>query len=446
MSDIWDVVVVGAGPSGCITAEQLHRQRYKVLLIDAGPDLESGERLREVDRREWPFQVVGESFDWYRVHAIGGRTQLWGGWCYRFPDIVFQRGGWPFDRQALDPSYETAKSYLNLQRGTLSERFSALGRELKLPIFPKVAARTGKNQNWTPQALSVAKQARTYLPALHLEHESGQATSLACLDMRLEKQIKLRARSYVLAASPIETARLLLCSKLGSESSRIGKGLVDHMVASYVLLEPEPPKPCDDSLETSALVENFVNLDEETKRTYPGGFTIELTGPISLQTLDLERMVPKVEEDSWRATQIHAMGECFPHEKRFVSLDYSESDVTGRPVPCIHMEWSKAEKSMAEDMKQACEQLADTLAVPGSKLLQFADPLTAGAGHEAGTCAMGKSPSAPCTPHGRLRALQNVWVADASTMPTSGDRHPTLTILAQAVRAADDCARWLARQ
>lgn len=446
MSDIWDVVVVGAGPAGCVTAEQLHRQGYKVLVIDAGPDTKPGESLREVERRAWPFKVVGESFDWYRMHAIGGRTHLWGGWCYRFPNIVFQRGGWPFDRQALDPSYETVQNYLSLQHGALSERFSALSRELELPIYPKVAARTGKNQNWTPQVLSVASQARTYLPALHLEHESGQATSLACFDMRLEKQIKLQARSYVLAASPIETARLLLCSELESVSPRIGKGLVDHMVASYVLLEPEPPEPCDDSLKISALVENFVNLNEDTKRPYPGGFTIELTGPSSLQTLDLERMVPGSEVNGWRATQIHAMGECFPHDKRFVTLDYSESDITGRSIPCIHMEWSEAEESLAEDMKQACSQLADTLAIPGSKLLKFTDPLTAGAGHEAGTCAMGNEPSHPCTPYGRLRALQNVWIADASTMPTSGDRHPTLTILAQAVRAADDCAQWLARQ
>jgi choline dehydrogenase-like flavoprotein len=61
----------------------------------------------------------------------------------------------------------------------------------------------------------------------------------------------------------------------------------------------------------------------------------------------------------------------------------------------------------------------------------------AGAGHEAGTCAA----RGLVDGEGRLRALGNVWIADASTMPTSGDRHPTLTLLANATRTADAIAR-----
>jgi hypothetical protein len=44
---------------------------------------------------------------------------------------------------------------------------------------------------------------------------------------------------------------------------------------------------------------------------------------------------------------------------------------------------------MAADMRRACVGLADAIAVPGSKLIPFLDPLQPGAGHEAGTCAMG---------------------------------------------------------
>ena len=65
------------------------------------------------------------------------------------------------------------------------------------------------------------------------------------------------------------------------------------------------------------------------------------------------------------------------------------------------------------------------------------DPLLSGAGHEVGTCVMGRSDDAACDPRGRLRALDNVWIADASVMPTPGDRHPTLTLLAHAWRVAE---------
>jgi len=41
---------------------------------------------------------------------------------------------------------------------------------------------------------------------------------------------------------------------------------------------------------------------------------------------------------------------------------------------------------------------------------------------------MGVGAEAPCTPWGRLRAVDNVWIADASVFPSAGDRHPTLTV------------------
>jgi choline dehydrogenase-like flavoprotein len=58
---------------------------------------------------------------------------------------------------------------------------------------------------------------------------------------------------------------------------------------------------------------------------------------------------------------------------------------------------------------------------------------------------MGRDESAPCDSWGKLKVLDNVWVADASVMPTAGDRHPTLTLLAHAARVADSVARWLQR-
>ncbi|HEY4858856.1 MAG TPA: GMC oxidoreductase [Xanthobacteraceae bacterium] len=64
--------------------------------------------------------------------------------------------------------------------------------------------------------------------------------------------------------------------------------------------------------------------------------------------------------------------------------------------------------------------------------------------HEAGTCAIGAGTSAPCDPWGRLRAIDNIWVADASVFPSAGDRHPTLTVLAHALRVARSVQRRLA--
>jgi len=439
----WDAIVVGAGPAGTLAAERLTELGHRVLLLDAGPRLRPGERAPEVDRRSWRYTVVGGSFDWYRVRAVGGRAHLWGAWSYRFPDVVFRRGGFPYGAAALTRYYADAERRIGVVDGTLDERYRRVARELGLSIAPKrgpVRIRGGKRELWTPLRHHVARTARAYRAALRLEHAHGHAQSLAVLDLLREREQVLRPRAIVLAASPIETARILLESDLGGG---VGRGLVDHMVASFLLLEPRP-KPSDAGrgpFPGSALVHDLVNTTADDRESYPGGVSIELSGPLPLDALGVERMVPGDEVEGWSATQLHAIGELFPHKKRYVDLDPTQRDALGRRVPRVHVGWSAAERRMAEDLRRACISLADAIAVPSSKVIPLLNPLQPGAGHEAGTCAMGPV----CDRFGRLHALDNVWIADASVMPTAGDRHPTLTILAHALRAADNVARFLAR-
>jgi choline dehydrogenase-like flavoprotein len=443
----WDAVVVGAGPAGTLAADRLASLGHRVLLLDAGPRPARGERVLEVDRRAWPFDTSGGSFDWFRVRAVGGRAHLWGGWAYRFPARTLERAGWPCDCAALDPLYDELEARLGVVDGRLDDRYVELGRRLGLSVLPKRGALGRRGLVWTPLEVPVARRARVHRVALRLEHGKGIAEALRTLSLATGRESPLRARAYVLAASPIETARILLASDLGPKARAVGRNLVDHMVASYVLVEPAPPPPLAGRgpFPGAALVESFVNLDDASARPYRGGFSIELGGPTSLEEVNLERMVPGDEVARHRATQIHALGELFPHRARFVDLDAERRDQAGAAVARVHVAWTRAEERMARDLRTACTELADALALPGSRLVPVVDPLQAGAGHEAGTCAMGPPERAACDEHGRLRALDNVWIADASALPTAGDRHPTLTLLAHALRAADDVARHLAR-
>lgn len=230
----------------------------------------------------------------------------------------------------------------------------------------------------------------------------------------------------------------MLTSDVDAARWGIGRTLTDHMVTSHVLLEPQPPpEPAGRGpFPGAVLFPNFVNTNAASRRSYPGGFSFEVTGPVPLTSLGLERLVPTGELDGWSATQVHGLGELFPHAGRYVDLDPLERDTLGRPVPRIHAAWTEEERTMADEMKRCAVTLADAMAIPGSRVIPFSDPLTAGAGHEASTCPMGRAPSFPCRPDGRLRACMNIWVADASVLPTSGDRHPSLTVLAHAHRVA----------
>ena len=58
--------------------------------------------------------------------------------------------------------------------------------------------------------------------------------------------------------------------------------------------------------------------------------------------------------------------------------------------------------------------------------------------HSAGTCRMGEDPAtSACDRDGRLHGSENVYVADASLLPTNGSVNPCLTTMANAWRVAE---------
>ena len=55
-------------------------------------------------------------------------------------------------------------------------------------------------------------------------------------------------------------------------------------------------------------------------------------------------------------------------------------------------------------------------------------------GHQCGTIRIGLDPAkAPLDPYCRSFDHPNLWVVDASTLPTSAAVNPTLTVVAQAL-------------
>ena len=86
-------------------------------------------------------------------------------------------------------------------------------------------------------------------------------------------------------------------------------------------------------------------------------------------------------------------------------------------------------------MAAACVQVAEALAWLGAELVPDHDPqMWRTFFHEAGSCAMDRGVDSACNAWGRLRPLDNLWLADASVLPSAGDRNPTLTVLAHASR------------
>jgi choline dehydrogenase-like flavoprotein len=65
--------------------------------------------------------------------------------------------------------------------------------------------------------------------------------------------------------------------------------------------------------------------------------------------------------------------------------------------------------------------------------------------HEAGTCAMGRTPRDSVTDrYGGVWGTPRLFIADASVMPTALGTYPTLTLVALALRTAAHIAAGLA--
>lgn len=439
----WDVVVVGAGPTGILATEYLRAAGLRVLLLEAGRRQRRGRgALTSSDNPHWRFQSVGGSCKWLRAHGVGGGSLVWGGWTNRFSEAVFR--DWPYHITTLAPAYAEVERWLGVVEGILDPRYRRAAAALGLPFRPRRGTKLGR-ATWTARSRPAARSAKTETVAVTLDLEGEHARAIEVLDPEGRSEA-ISARAFVIAASPIETCRLLLAS--GVSHPALGRSLVDHMSVSYLLVESraEVPKGERGPFPGSAFIPRFVNLKATDKSKYQGGFSIEIVGPWPLHAAgaDMLRGMGMSVRRGMRHTFITALGELSHHPERYVDLAPRAHDAFGRRLPRLHLAWSDEERLMAADMSDTCVAVGEAIATPGAELIHYHEPFSAPTVfHPAGTCAMGKSDAFPCDPNGRLRALLNVFIADASVFPSAGDCHPTLTTLAHTLHMTKELERWL---
>lgn len=386
---------------------------------------------------------------------MGGRSLLWGGWCERMDaqnvrDARTLGVPWPVSLKELAPYYGVAERQLGVCKSTVPPFFQQLTCKLGLRVTAKQAAvLPTKTRALCGLDLPCPIKLRSQAVATRLTVVKGRIREAEIFDGRTGKTQLMPVSAVVLCASPIETTRLLLASGINGESGQVGTGLVDHLVATCiaVLPHPAPSSGAPGPLERCALIPRFVNVGRRCRRDYRSGFTVEVVGPIALNELGTAGVrslgIDAKEAKQFSYCLVHAIGEAHPHERRSVTLDPNESDSLGRRIPVVNLAWSDEQQAMAADMEETVAAVADALAPPNSRIIQFREALRPGGiAHEAGTARMGRNPSEAVTDlWGAVFGVQGLYIADASVMPTALDRHPTLTLVALALRTADRIAK-----
>lgn len=124
----FDVIVVGSGPGGGISAYALATAGLKVALVEAGARLS----LAGYSPHRWPYESRGRGPDRYwrdsflrghftpvgdkpdhgQIRALGGRSLCWAGHSLRFGPKDFDR--WPIDYEDVAPYYSRAERLMGV--------------------------------------------------------------------------------------------------------------------------------------------------------------------------------------------------------------------------------------------------------------------------------------------------------------------------------------------
>jgi choline dehydrogenase-like flavoprotein len=306
--------------------------------------------------------------------------------------------------------------------------------------------------------------------------KDGRASGVRFVDKRTGKSREARGRVVVLAASACETARILLNSKsaqfphgLANSSGKVGKYIMDtvgsDLDGQIPLLESLPPHNEDGVAGLHMYVPWWgYQAQKAGKLDFPRGYHIEFGGGRKMPGLGtaegLEWLTGgsygrKFKEDARRYygsfVGFSGRGEMIPNEQSFCEIDPQVKDKWGIPVLRFHWEWSEHEIRQARHMQKTFADLIEAMGgrVNGKAQLDGDGAIHPGGNiiHEVGGALMGADPQRSVVDKWcQAWDVKNLFLADGSVFPSNADKNPTLTIMANSWRVADQILARMQRK
>jgi choline dehydrogenase-like flavoprotein len=282
----------------------------------------------------------------------------------------------------------------------------------------------------------------------------------------------------ILAASTLENTRLLLLSDKGglaNSSGTLGQYMMDQVggggVSGILPRLKGGPSRLDDGKSAGITIPNFQNIDRKTlRKDFIRGYVMNATGgqteyPAFAANLPGYGSEWKRDVKSRYVAQAriwNAGAEMLSRKENFVELDPEVKDHWGIPVLKIHFTHSDNDYKLIADFQEKAEELFRTAGgevmpgpvepagFPGGPGSPDSTPARGGnapprrrplggAIHEVGTARMSVSPrDGVLNSFCRTHDIPNLYVFGGNAFPSTGDKHPTLTMMALAARGCDD--------
>ena len=446
-----------------------------------------------------------EPFLFLRGRQVGGRSITWARQSYRLSDLDFEandRDGiaidWPIRYRDLEPWYDYVESFIGVSGEALG--LPQLPDSRFLPPMEMTCAenfvREGMNRAYRGErVLTIGRCAvltqnhrgraachycgpcergcitRSYfssltstLPAAEatgrmtlrpnsvvhsLSHKDGRVTGVHVIDRESGEALEFQGRIVFLAASTLESTRLLLNSKspefpngLANSSGVLGKYLMDHTMGhGAVGRVPGFEDPANKNRRLNGVyLPRFRNVNDRHP-DFLRGFAYQGwagrqgwgRGVSSLGIgADFKREMSR--PGTWDMT-LYGFGECLPDERNYMELDPEVKDAWGIPVPKIHCRWRENERAILDDMGVSAAEVLEAAGVQDVEVFREDNP-PGKTIHEMGTARMGRDPqTSVLNRYNQAHDLSNLFVVDGSCMVSSANQNPSLTYMALTARA-----------
>ena len=460
----------------------------------------------------------GSSFRWFRSRIVGGRTNHWGRIALRFAPVDFKARSndgmgddWPIRYEDVAPYYDKVESYIGVF-GTKENIPSAPDGIFMPPPAPRCTETIIKkscdklNVTCIPSRMAIITKPLNGRPACHycaqcsrgcvtasnfsssqvmippaqetgrltlitnamarevVIGKDGKAEAVSYIEKTTRQEKRVYAKTFVLAASACESARLLLNSRsslfpdgLANSSGTVGRYLTDTVGTSGAGYFPQlekMPAHNHDGVDGMHMYIPWWKFDR--KNDFLRGYHIELGGGRNMPGVGgFDRVCEEHEgygaslKQKCRSSYgtvigMSGRGEMIPNADCYCDIDPHTVDRWGIPVLRFHWKWGDNEIKMARDMQETMRANVETAGGTFFSRSQDdpAHPYGIADGgviiHEIGTARMGGNPKTSVL-NGYCQAhdVKNLFATDGAPFVTNADKNPTLTIMALSWRASD---------
>lgn len=490
MIHTFDIVIIGSGAGGGTIARELAATGAKILIVERGDFVPQEDHnwnpaavwkdLRYRTTETW-LDEAGRSFRPYTHYCVGGNTKFWGTVMYRlrpedFKEMQHAEGvspAWPIDYDTLAPYYDRAEAMYEVHGDAGLDPTEGARKPYPFPAVPHakvvgaiVKQLRARGLHPSPLPLGLRENCifcntcNSFPCKIHAKSDAEvcavtpataagnvtlwvNATAQKLMTDRSGKMIeaveiersgnveRVSAPLVIVSCGAVNSAALLLRSAndkhpsgLANSSGLVGKRYMAHLAT--MMQGFHPFKLNDTVFQKTLAINDFYLKGRRVK--YPLGAIQSQGRTHGVMAQTVVPQVPLWAYEAWVARGVDwlTMTEDLPTVENKITIESNgQIRLHYRPNNLT------AHRELVDETKRILRQLGFWIVMTHSHKAKNTT-------HQCGTLVFGTNPAeSVLDTYCRAHDVDNLFVVDASFFPSSAAVNPGLTIVAQAIRAAD---------